>query len=207
MISLGFGDSNTGGFAEALIYGADNGAKISSNSWGYTSPGAVEQLVLEAIDYYNALGGIVVFAAGNGNSEDCYYPGCYEGVVNVAAVDDSKVRASFSNFGSTIDVAAPGVNVFSTITDDGYGYASGTSMACPHVAGVLALGASANPQATKTELLECLYFRRAAVLFMNRGDAVAGTWKFASRPAPSGTQRPSTSPRRTPTSPTSWAAA
>ena len=129
--------------------------------------------MLDAIDYYNSLGGVVVFAAGNGNSDECYYPGCYEGVVNVAAVDNSNVRASFSNYGETIDIAAPGVDVFSTITEDGYGHASGTSMACPHVAGVLALGASANPQATKPELLDCLYVRRAGLPLMNRGDAAA----------------------------------
>ena len=60
MISVGFGDTNTGGFAEALVYGADNGAQISSNSWGYSSPNAVGQAELNAIDYYNLKKGIVV---------------------------------------------------------------------------------------------------------------------------------------------------
>ena len=50
MTSVGFGATNTGGFAEALIYGADNGARISSNSWGYTSAGVYDQSVLDAID-------------------------------------------------------------------------------------------------------------------------------------------------------------
>ncbi|EGB02278.1 hypothetical protein AURANDRAFT_35399, partial [Aureococcus anophagefferens] len=139
MISLGFGDSTTGGFAEALTYGADNGARISSNSWGYTAPDVYEQAVLDAIDYYDAAGGIVVFAAGNDNSASCYYPGCYGAVVGVAAVSDDGARASFSNYGDWIDISAPGVNVYSTITGDTYGHASGTSMACPHTAGVLAL--------------------------------------------------------------------
>ena len=52
MVSVGFGQTSTGGFAEALVYGADNGAQISSNSWGYISSGVVEQAVLDAIDYY-----------------------------------------------------------------------------------------------------------------------------------------------------------
>ena len=90
MISLGFGDSNTGGFAEALVYGADNGAQISSNSWGYTSPEFYEQAVLDAIDYYNSAGGIVVFAAGNDNSQACHYPGCYEGVVGLSLIHISE---------------------------------------------------------------------------------------------------------------------
>ena len=58
--------------------------------WGYTSPDYYEQVVLDAIDYYNSAGGIVVFAAGNDNSESCYYPGCYDGVVGVAALDDPR---------------------------------------------------------------------------------------------------------------------
>ena len=111
MISLGFGDSNTGGFAEALVYGADNGAQISSNSWGYTAPDVYEQAVLDAIDYYNDMGGIVVFAAGNSNSEACYYPGCYDGVVGVAALDNGGTRASFSNYGEWIDISAPPTHV------------------------------------------------------------------------------------------------
>ena len=75
-----FGKTGTSGFAQAITYGADNGAWISSNSWGYTSPGAYSQSVLTAIDYFNAngksgAGGIVVFAAGNDNSDQAYYPG------------------------------------------------------------------------------------------------------------------------------------
>ena len=167
MISLGFGDSNTGGFAEALVYGADNGAQISSNSWGYTAPDVYEQAVLDAIDYYNDMGGIVVFAAGNSNSEACYYPGCYDGVVGVAALDNGGTRASFSNYGEWIDISAPGVDVMSTMTDEGYGTASGTSMACPHVAGILALGKSANPNASKAELLHCLYDTAADITSEN----------------------------------------
>merc|ERR1719478_1482563 len=161
------GDSNTGGFAEALVYGADNGAQISSNSWGYTAPDVYEQAVLDAIDYYNDMGGIVVFAAGNSNSEACYYPGCYDGVVGVAALDNGGTRASFSNYGEWIDISAPGVDVMSTMTDEGYGTASGTSMACPHVAGILALGKSANPNASKAELLHCLYDTAADITSEN----------------------------------------
>lgn len=159
MISVGFGNS-VGGFAEALVYGADNGAQISSNSWGYTGPGYVDQAILDAIDYYNDkslngnVEGLVVFAAGNSNSEQDYYPGYYDGVVAVAALQDDGVRASFSNFGSWIDISAPGVGVLSTVAG-GYDYYSGTSMACPHVSGVFALGLSANPALSKSELLNC----------------------------------------------------
>jgi len=110
LVSVGFGQTSTGGFAEALVYGADNGAQISSNSWGYISSGVVEQAVLDAIDYYTdsasdggeGIEGIVVFAAGNDNSNADYYPGFYPKTVAVAATDNSGSRASFSNYGGPL---------------------------------------------------------------------------------------------------------
>lgn len=69
MVGRMFGDKKIGGEAKALIYGADHGARISSNSWGFTTPGVYEQSIHDAIDYFNSKGGIVVFAAGN-NGKD-----------------------------------------------------------------------------------------------------------------------------------------
>lgn len=163
MISLGFGDMETGGFAEALVYGVDNGARISSNSWGYTMPGVYDPAVLAAIDYAVDNQALVVFAAGNDDSEDSYYPAYYEKVVAVAATDDNMVRASFSNYGDWVDISAPGVSILSTYISTsmdvgygaGYGTMSGTSMACPHVAGVFALGYSLNPAITRDEMIAC----------------------------------------------------
>ncbi|KAH8064423.1 serine-type endopeptidase [Aureococcus anophagefferens] len=183
-VSVGFGKTRNGGFAEALLYGADNGAQISSNSWGYTSPGVFSQSVLNAIDCYNAKSGIVVFAAGNENSESAYYPGYYEGAVAVAAVKNSGVRADFSNYGDWIEIAAPGVSVYSTLTGSTYGYASGTSMAAPHVAGVLALGMAVDPAFSRDDLLSCAYDTASPVDELNGGDAgklgagMVDAWKF-----------------------------
>ena len=157
MVSVVFGSSNIGGFAEALIYGADNGARISSNSWGYTSPNFVEDSILDAIDYYNNAGGIVVFAAGNDNSDELYYPGAYAGVINVAAVNNNGVRASFTNYGSTIDISAPGVDIYSTMLNKNYGTASGTSMAAPIISGIIGLGISYDSEVTNDKLINCLY--------------------------------------------------
>jgi len=123
-------------------------------------PGYIAQNIKDAIDYYNSKKGIVVFAAGNQNSASDYYPAYYSGTVAVAAVTDAGVRASFSNYGDWIEISAPGVSVYSTqlaTQTAAYGYASGTSMACPHVAGVLALGLSVAPDLSKEELLGCLY--------------------------------------------------
>ena len=72
----------------------------------------------DAIDFFNAAngGGFAVFAAGNSGSEVAEYPAAYKGAVSVAAVDNSGRRASFSSYGPTVDIAAPGVEILSTTT-------------------------------------------------------------------------------------------
>ena len=89
---------------------------------------------------------VVVFAAGNANTNTDItpqfpgvYPEVYPEVIAVAALDQSDRRASFSNFGGNVDVSAPGVNIWSTMPNDTFGFLDGTSMASPHVAGVAAL--------------------------------------------------------------------
>ncbi len=149
-----FGNISNGGFPESYIYAADHGAIISQNSWGYTSPNSYEQAVLDAIDYFIAeagmnengiqtgpmAGGLVIFAAGNNGSDNLWYPGYYEPVMAVAGTDHNDNKYTSSNFGSWVDLAAPAVNIYSTIPNDNYtgGY-NGTSMACPHVSGTAAL--------------------------------------------------------------------
>ena len=178
MTSVNFGRTRSGGDAEALVYGADHGARVSSNSWGYTVPGEYETAVLAAIDYAVAAGVIVVVAAGNDDSSDRYYPGYYEPCVAVAALDNAGVRASFSNYGDWVDISAPGVSIYSTVLNGGYETMDGTSMACPHVSGLLALGFSKNPSLTNSEALDCLYSTATGVDSVNdaayRGKLGAG---------------------------------
>ncbi len=168
-----FSGAGQGGFNVAPIWAADNGAAISQNSWGYTSPNVYDQAVLDAIDYFNTNGGgdaligggITIFAAGNDNGDAAYYPGFYSGAFTIAATNNQDVKSWYSNYGTWIDISAPGGEtntvtargVLSTLTNNGYGFYQGTSMACPHASGVAALVVSqAFGELTPEELADIL---------------------------------------------------
>jgi thermitase len=124
--------------ANAIIYAADNGAKVINLSLGnYPSSGYLQY----AVNYAWDAGCVLVGAAGNNNCSDPFYPAAYDNVIGVAATDQSDVKASWSNWGAHISVAAPGVSIYSTYWNSGstYAHMSGTSMAAPHVAGLAAL--------------------------------------------------------------------
>lgn len=102
---------------------------------------------------------VVVFAAGNANNNidtTPQYPAVYPEVIAVAATDQHDKRAYFSNYGKKVDVAAPGVNIYSSIPNNAYGFKDGTSMAAPHVAGVAALIWSKNPDMTNAQVRKCI---------------------------------------------------
>ena len=164
MTGVTFGNTYNRGFSEALVYAADMGARITSNSWGYTIPYAYDPDVSAAIKYVvEEHDMLVVFAAGNYNSQLPYFPPADDNVIAVAATYDNGLRAPFSNHGIWVDIAAPGVDILSTGSYDhesgksDYLHMSGTSMACPQVAGILAMGLSLDPEATSAELKHCLY--------------------------------------------------
>nr|MBC8218661.1 PKD domain-containing protein [Planctomycetota bacterium] len=92
---------------------------------------------------YNA-GILLVAAAGNDYGGPVIYPAAYDSVIAVSATDSDNNLADFSNVGAEIELAAPGVSIFSTYPNGGYATAGGTSMACPHVAGVAALAWSSS---------------------------------------------------------------
>ena len=122
--------------ANSIIHATDNGAKIISNSWASENYSAV---IHNAIKYANDRGVITVFAAGNNNTDQLFYPAALPETIAVGATDSSDNKASYSNYGSYINLTAPGSSIYSTLPRNSYGYKSGTSMATPIVAGIFGL--------------------------------------------------------------------
>ena len=137
----GNGDIDTA--IKGIQYAVANGARIINASWGSNDKSRALQ---DAIDEARQAGVVFVAAAGNDNSDTLFYPAAYDHVIAVAATDSQDRRARFSNFGSFVDVAAPGENIYSTLPNNSYGFYSGTSMAAPHVTGVAALILSRHPE-------------------------------------------------------------
>lgn len=139
-------DANGDGFVsdeiDAMNYAVANGANIINASF---SGGSYSQSEHDAVNSARAAGVIFVAAAGNDgqdNDDIPAYPASYDldNIIAVVATDQTDHLAGFSNYGATsVDVAAPGVNIYSTKAGDTYQYMSGTSMATPHVAGLAAL--------------------------------------------------------------------
>ena len=133
------GDTGSGAYSwivAGIIWAVDNGADIINMSLGGSSPSLT---VEDAINYAWSKGVVVVAAAGNNGDTTPLYPAYYTNCIAVAATDSLDRLASWSNYGEWVDMAAPGVGIYSTLKNNGYGYKSGTSMASPHVAGLAAL--------------------------------------------------------------------
>ncbi|MCH8559026.1 MAG: S8 family serine peptidase, partial [Balneolia bacterium] len=167
-----------GGFPEGFVYGADNGAAISNNSWG---GGGFSQALNDAITYFidNAgfdengnpwgpvQGGLVFFAAGNNGSSNPSQPiASNPDVIAVASTNHMDQKAWYSQYGDWIDISAPGgetaftndpEGVLSTVVG-GYQFYQGTSMASPHATGVAALIASKYPGITGDEIYQRMLF-------------------------------------------------
>jgi len=151
-------EANGSGSLSSIIAGIDwsitNDMDVINLSLGTTSPSTTLQQV---VDRANNAGILVVAAAGNNGRADgtgdlVNYPARYSSAIAVAATDINNNRASFSATGSTVEVAAPGVSINSTLANGGYGQMSGTSMATPYVAGNLALMKQAFPTLSSSQL-------------------------------------------------------
>ncbi len=163
---------------QALLYAAQlsnasgqtAAQKVNIVNMSLGGPGSSQSFQNAITSVRNA--GVTIFAAaGNNNSPNAFYPASYNGVISVSAVDLNSQKAPYSNFNNAVDIAAPGGNtsvdlngdgysdgVLSTLADDSgalsynYVFYQGTSMACPHAAGVAALMLAVNPTLTPAQL-------------------------------------------------------
>jgi len=153
------GAGSTANAILAIKYAIQNGAKISNNGWGGAS---FSQSLFDAIQLANEQGHLFVAAAGNDaldNDKSPHYPSSYNlpNIISVAALDHLDKLASFSNFGLTrVDIAAPGVNIYSTTRNNKYAALSGSSMASALVTGSIGLMMARSDLLTAQELKDNL---------------------------------------------------
>jgi serine protease len=147
------GGGSTADIADAVQWAADQGADVINMSLG---GGGYTNTMKNAVSYATSNGSLVVCAAGNDGSRGVSYPAAYDETVAVSALDQNENLADFSQYGSKVDVAAPGVDVLSAWTTSDYNRISGTSMACPAAAGVAALGKAVDSSLSATELRQRL---------------------------------------------------
>ena len=141
---------------DGVYYSIVSGADVISCSW---SSGSYSQTNNNIIEFGINNGSIIVAASGNNGANlasNPKYPACYNGVICVANTTSSDTKAGSSNYGTRIDVAAPGSSILSTIPYSGYDTKTGTSMSAPMVAGLLGLMKSFSPNSTNEQLISCM---------------------------------------------------
>ena len=135
--------------AEGLVWAVDQGSRLVNMSLQFYTGST---LFHDAVLYAHAQNAIMVAATGNNGNGTVAFPARWDEVIAVAATDNRDARATFSNFGASVDIAAPGVSVWSTISTSSYVLKSGTSQAVPHVTGTIALMKTVNPSLTTAQI-------------------------------------------------------
>ncbi|MDE3273024.1 S8 family serine peptidase [Pseudoalteromonas sp. G4] len=152
-----FNDQGNWAYGSDLIRAIEQcqqaGANVTSMSLGGSGQSSAER---QAFANSYAQGMLHIAAAGNDGNSSMSYPASYDAVVSVAAVNSSESKASFSQYNSQVEIAAPGVSVNSTWINSGYKSISGTSMATPHVSGVAALVWSHFPNCSNQQIRDAL---------------------------------------------------
>jgi len=142
------GSGSTSDVVQGIEWCVDNNIDIASMSFGGSSTASLQS----ACNAANSAGVLLVSSAGNGYGGPVGYPAAYNSVIAVSATDSSDVIAGLSSTGPQVELAAPGVNVISTVPGGTYASKQGTSMACPHVSGVAALVMAAGIADVRTQL-------------------------------------------------------
>ncbi|UZO76240.1 S8 family serine peptidase [Microcystis aeruginosa str. Chao 1910] len=161
------GSGSTSNAILAIDYATDKGVKLTNNSWG---GGGYSQALYDAINAAGQAGALFIAAAGNdakNTDTSPSYPASYNlaNIISVASTTRTDSLSSFSNYGLTsVDLGAPGSEIYSTTPNNTYATYSGTSMASPHVTGAAALLWSQNPTWTAQQVKNTL---------MNTGDPLA----------------------------------
>ena len=168
------GSAYTSDLADCVRYAADNGAEVANMSYSTYTSGKIDQVILDAAIYADAKGTFVVAAAGNENT-NAITTQDPASIFYVAATTSTNARSSFSNFGTFVDLAAPGSSIYTTdtyvscidanfddwvesctVTGNGYTYISGTSFSSPFVAGAAAVLKALKPSATPADIRAAL---------------------------------------------------
>jgi subtilisin family serine protease len=150
------GDDGSGslyGITQGILYAANIDADVINMSLG---GGGYNQSMDEAVQTATSQGTIVVAASGNDGASSISYPAAYSSVIAVGSVTSNRTRSSFSNYGSGLELMAPGSNIYSTYPNRRYTSLSGTSMATPHVAGVAGLIRAADPSISVSQARQIL---------------------------------------------------
>ncbi|MGQ9853583.1 MAG: S8 family serine peptidase [Candidatus Oleimicrobiaceae bacterium] len=162
---------------EGILYAARAGARIINCSWGrFGQPQASEQ---DIIDIATAMGAVVIASAGNTVTDEPHYPSAYRNVLSVTWLNSADQRVAVyqqgewvgSTYGPAVDVAAPGVDLYSTVPRVGgsYGSASGSSLATPVVSGVCGLLATQHPEWAPLRIMQQVVFTADNVDRLNPG--------------------------------------
>ena len=144
--SFADGSAYTSTIAQGVTWAADNGANVANISYGVSGSSTVQS----AAQYMRNKGGVVVVAAGNSGALDS--TAASDTLLSISATDSNDARPSWSTYGNFVDLAAPGVSIYSTTRGGGYANVSGTSFSSPITAGVVALMLSANSNLTPANI-------------------------------------------------------
>ena len=143
------GEGTDATVSAGLRWATDNGADVVVMSLGVEG---ISLTLQNAVNYASSRGVVMVAASGNSGESTISYPAAFPPVISVGATTTMDRRADFSNYGTGLDLMAPGVNIYSTQGGGSYQLLSGTSTAAPHVAGVAALMLSINPALSPEDL-------------------------------------------------------